>query len=112
MAIGFGFPKIKPPITPPIIKPTAKYKLQISFFQSCLNNEILPGKQAAQMCRSEEEIPKRLLPIQSNKGAVSPITGPAIYQGQGLYSNSIDNKKTKSKTKSGFINSLTLVNIC
>lgn len=51
------------------------------------------GTHAAQMCRNVEEIPNRLFPIQSNSGTVSPIMGPATYQGHGLYSKSIDKSK-------------------
>ena len=41
------------------------------------------GKQAAQTWRSDDEIPKDLLPINKSVGTVSPISGPATYQGQG-----------------------------
>ena len=42
------------------------------------------GTHAAQMCLSEDDIPNDLLPIINNAGTVSPISGPAIYQGHGF----------------------------
>ena len=39
------------------------------------------GMQAAQMCRNEEEIPKDLFPIINKVGTISPMRGPAMYQG-------------------------------
>jgi hypothetical protein len=36
----------------------------------------------------EDEIPKDLLPRMSSRGTVSPINGPAMYQGQGCEMNS------------------------
>jgi hypothetical protein len=44
---------------------------------------ILAGKQEAQMCFSEEEIPNILLPIINKTGIIRPMRGPEIYQGQG-----------------------------
>ncbi len=43
------------------------------------------GKQAAQICRSDEEIPNVLLPVISKSGTVRPISGPASHQGQGCF---------------------------
>jgi len=45
--------------------------------------EMFPGTHAAQMCRSEDEIPKCLLPINNSAGTVRPIKAPATYHGQG-----------------------------
>lgn len=45
------------------------------------------GTQAAQICLSEEEIPKLLFPKSRRAGTVSPIIGPATYQGQGWESH-------------------------
>jgi hypothetical protein len=63
--------------------PLTKNKFHTSFFQSYLKKEILAGKQAAHTCRSEEEIPNDLLPVIKSVGTISPINGPATYQGQG-----------------------------
>jgi hypothetical protein len=63
--------------------PNTKNRFQLSFFQSYLKNEILEGKQAAQACLREEEIPNCLLARSSNKGTIKPIIGPATYHGQG-----------------------------
>lgn len=70
---------------------------------------------AAHMCLSEELIPKDLLPISNSVGTVSPISGPATYQGQGddnqfkifivkIYSNvfMVRLLPVKSTGKSGF----------
>ena len=51
---------------------------------------IFAGRQAAHTCRSDEEIPKVLLPNINNVGTVKPIRGPAIYQAQGFVPNSIN----------------------
>ena len=75
-------------IAPPKKIPSTNTKFQISFFQSYLKNGILAGKQAAQMCRSDELIPKDLLPNINNTGTVSPINGPATYQGHGCFKRS------------------------
>jgi hypothetical protein len=80
-------------ITPPNKTPTTKYKFQISFFQSYLKNEIFAGTHAAQICRSEDEIPKALLPKINNMGTVNPIKGPATYHAQGAFN--IDNMMDK-----------------
>jgi len=42
------------------------------------------GIQIAQICLSEEEMPKCLFPKSNNAGTVSPINAPATYQGQGF----------------------------
>ena len=39
--------------------------------------------QAAHTCRREDEMPNDLLPNNNRAGTVNPISGPAIYQGQG-----------------------------
>ena len=44
----------------------------------------------AQICLKEEEIPNVLLPNNNKSGTVSPINGPATYQGQGCESHSIN----------------------
>ncbi len=44
---------------------------------------MLAGRQAAQICRNEEEMPNDLLPSIKSAGTVSPISGPATYQGMG-----------------------------
>jgi hypothetical protein len=54
-----------------------------------LKNEILDGATAAQICLNEEEMPNDLLPNNNRAGTVSPINGPAIYQGHGCERNSI-----------------------
>ena len=38
---------------------------------------------AAQIWRKDELIPKALFPIINNIGTVKPMSGPAMYQGQG-----------------------------
>jgi len=63
--------------------PVAKNKFQLSFFQSYLKKEMLPGKQAAQICFKVEEMPKGLLPNMRSKGTINPIKGPDIHHGQG-----------------------------
>jgi hypothetical protein len=50
---------------------------------------IFAGKQAAQTCLNDEEMPNVLLPSNNKKGTVNPIKGPATYQGQGCLSQSI-----------------------
>jgi len=72
----------------PSIIPAAKKRFQLLAFQLYLKNEISAGKQAAQICRSVDEIPKTLLPAMSRSGTISPIRGPAIYQGHGCFINS------------------------
>jgi hypothetical protein len=47
------------------------------------------GIQLAQICLKELDIPNDLLPIIKRVGTVSPIKGPATYQGQGFVINSI-----------------------
>ena len=78
-----GFAKKLVAMIPPKNTPKTKIKFQISFFQSYLKNGISAGKQAAQTWRSDDEIPNDLLPISKRVGTVSPISGPATYQGQG-----------------------------
>ena len=78
----------KMPIKPNKI-PKTKNRFQISFLQSYLKKGIFEGKQEAQICLSEELMPNDLLPIISSAGTVKPISGPATYQGQGCFSNSI-----------------------
>ena len=68
---------------PPMRIPATKKRFHACFFQSYWKNEMFAGMHAAQMCRSEDEIPKCLFPISSNAGTVRPINGPAMYQGQG-----------------------------
>src|SRR5687768_3568050 len=68
---------------PPMRIPATKNRFHTSFFQSYLKNEILPGIQEAQICLSEEEIPKCLFPINNNAGTVRPINVPATYHGHG-----------------------------
>src|SRR6186997_3390752 len=89
MVTGFGFDKKNAVITPPNKMPPAKKRFHISFFQSYLKNEIFIGAQEAHMCRNDEEIPKDLFPKISKAGTVSPIKGPATYQGQGCFIHSI-----------------------
>ena len=43
----------------------------------------------AQMWRSEEETPNRLLPKTNNNGTISPIKGPPTYHGHGFFIHSI-----------------------
>jgi hypothetical protein len=50
---------------------------------------MLAGMQAAQVCRSTDDIPKALFPSNNKTGTVSPISGPAIYQGHGSFIKSI-----------------------
>lgn len=50
---------------------------------------MLAGTHEAQMWRSDELIPKDLFPIINSAGTVKPINGPATYQGQGCFINSI-----------------------
>src|SRR6476469_2569990 len=52
-------------------------------FQSCLKYSIPHGATAAHTCLRLLEIPKGLLPSSSNTGTISPINGPATYQGSG-----------------------------
>lgn len=63
--------------------PPTKNKFQDSFFQSYLKNEISLGKQAAQICRKFDEMPKCLLPKINKVGTINPMIIPAVYQGQG-----------------------------
>jgi hypothetical protein len=53
-----------------------------------LKKGILAGMQAAQICLSEEEMPKFLLPIMSRMGTVRPMKTPATDQCQGCFINS------------------------
>src|SRR5215472_6185726 len=69
--------------TPPSRMPATKKRFQASLFHLYLKNGISAGKQAAQICLSEDDTPKRLLPIISSRGTMSPIRGPATYQGHG-----------------------------
>src|SRR5687767_8688583 len=70
-------------MTPPASTPATKTRFQLSLFQLYWKKGILPGKQAAHICRSVEEIPNDLLPSINNNGTTNPINGPATYQGQG-----------------------------
>ena len=79
-----GFSKKLLAVMPPKNTPSTNTKFQISFFQSYLKNGILAGTHAAHTCRSDDEIPKDLLPMSKSVGTVRPISGPATYQGQGL----------------------------
>src|SRR5690606_2924434 len=76
-------------IAPPMKIPSTKNKFHTSFFQLYLKNGILAGIHEAQMWRSDELIPKDLLPIIKSAGTVKPINGPATYHGQGCFINSI-----------------------
>jgi hypothetical protein len=49
---------------------------------------MLAGIQAAQMCRSDDDMPNDLFPNNKRVGTVSPIIGPATYHGQGCRINS------------------------
>src|SRR5690606_24181984 len=66
-----------------------KTRFQASFFQSYLKKGIPAGKQAAQIWRRLDEMPKCLLPSSNKAGTMSPISGPATYQGQGRINASI-----------------------
>ncbi len=83
ITISFGFERKNVATNPPIKIPKTNIKFQASFFQSYLKNEILAGKQAAQMCRSDDETPKDLFPINKSVGTVKPMSGPATYHGHG-----------------------------
>ena len=48
------------------------------------------GKQAAQMCLSEELMPKDLFPKSKSAGTVRPIKGPATYHGHGCDTKSMN----------------------
>ena len=50
---------------------------------------MLPGTQAAQICRKKEDIPSDLFPSNNRAGIESPISGPDTYHGQGFEINSI-----------------------
>ena len=54
-----------------------------------LKKEILAGRHAAQICLSEELMPKVLLPKINKRGTVKPINGPDTYHGQGFSKASI-----------------------
>src|SRR5690606_28647395 len=81
--IGSGLLRRGVATNPPIRIPPTKNRFQAYRFQSYLKNGIFAGTQAAQMCVSEEEILRCLLPSNSKAGTASPITAPATYQGQG-----------------------------
>lgn len=87
--MGVGFVNKLMAITPPKKMPNTKNKFHTSFFQSYLKNGRLAGIHEAQMWRNDELIPKDLLPIIKSTGTVKPINGPATYQGQGYFINSI-----------------------
>jgi hypothetical protein len=53
-----------------------------------LKKGIRDGITAAQICRSEEEIPKALFPVTRRNGTINPISGPATYQGHGCLNQS------------------------
>ncbi len=82
--ISLGFERKNVAIIPPINIPRTKNKFQISFFHSYLKKGILAGIQEAQMCLKELEMPKDLFPMINKTGTVSPIIGPATYQGHGF----------------------------
>ena len=82
---------------PPNNTPATKNKLQISFFQLYLKNSIFPGIQAAQICLSDDEIPKVLFAINNDSGTINPIMGPETYHGHGCLINSIMTKMLKSE---------------
>lgn len=88
ITIELGFAKKLVAIKPPINTPKTKTKFQISLRQLYLKNGISAGIQAAQICRNDEDIPNDLFPINSRVGTVSPIKGPATYQGHGCLMNS------------------------
>ena len=83
MMIALGFESKELPINPPKMIPATKKRFHDSFFQSYLKKLILAGIQAAQTCRSEEEIPKVLFPRINKSGTVKPIKSPEIDQCQG-----------------------------
>ena len=87
--MGLGFEKNCVTRTAPITIPPTKKRFHISFFQSYLKKGILAGRQAAQTCLSDDDIPKALLPMSKSNGTISPIKGPATYQGQGCFIHSI-----------------------
>src|SRR5690606_6315333 len=86
---GLGFAKRFMAIAPPRNIPNTKNKFHTSFFQSYLKNGMLAGIHEAQTWRNDELMPKDLLPIIKSAGTVKPINGPATYQGQGCFKNSI-----------------------
>src|SRR5690606_8849050 len=86
---GLGFDKRLMAIAPPKNMPNTKNKFHTSFFQSYLKNGMLAGIHEAQTCRNDELIPNDLLPIIKSAGTVKPINGPATYQVQGCFRNSI-----------------------
>lgn len=73
----------------PMSMPRTKYRFQRCCFQLYCKNGILPGMQAAQIWRRDDEIPSRLLPMTSKRGTLKPMSGPATYQGQGCCSQCI-----------------------
>src|SRR6187401_3515220 len=89
MIIGFGLASTLTAIIPPIRIPPTKNKFQTSRVHSYLKNGIFAGMHAAQMWRREDEIPNDLFPRINKIGTVSPISGPAIYHGQGFFKMSI-----------------------
>ena len=97
---GWAFDNQFVVIKPPIMIPKAKKRFQLSFFQSYLKKEICAGMQAAHTWRSVDDMPNDLLPINSNDGTISPISGPAIYQGHGCLIGSIYIYKVLTRTKS------------
>ena len=86
---GLGFDKRLMAMAPPKNMPNTKNKFHTSFFQSYLKNGMLAGIHEAQMCRSDELMPKDLFPKINKAGTVNPINGPATYQAQGCLINSI-----------------------
>jgi hypothetical protein len=42
--------------------------------------------QAAQIWRSDDDMPKALFPMINRSGTINPMSGPATYQGQGCES--------------------------
>src|SRR5690606_17057479 len=86
---GLGLDNRLMAIAPPMNMPNTKNKFHTSFFQSYLKNGMLAGIHEAQTCRNDELMPNDLLPIIKSTGTVKPISGPATYQGQGCFINSI-----------------------
>src|SRR5690554_3855004 len=88
-ATGSGLASRLDATAPPRKMPNTKNRFHASRLQLYWKNGILAGRHEAQMCRSEELMPKDLLPSTSKAGTVSPTKGPATYQGQGCFNRSI-----------------------
>ena len=85
---GLGFAMKSATIIPPIKTPATKKRFHECCLQLYLKKGMSDGKQAAQICRSDEEIPNDLLPSKRSRGTTRPINGPATYHGQGRESHS------------------------